>query len=68
MRFSPDAVEVEFRSTLDVQTPAGIQTLNVLPGIYSARVQAVTEQTVLLGQVKQIVSASNETALRLCRA
>ncbi len=65
VRFSPSAVEVEFRSTLDVATPAGIQTLNVLPGIYSARVQAVTEQTVLLGQLKQIVSASNETAFAI---
>jgi Pvc16 N-terminal domain len=63
--FSPDAVEVEFRSTLDVQTPGGIQTLDVLPGIYSARVQAVTDQTVLLGQLKQIVSASNETAFAI---
>ena len=63
--FSPGAVEVEFRSTLDVQTPGGIQTLNVLPGIYSARVQAVTDQTVLLGQLKQIVSASNETAFAI---
>ncbi|MGB8465558.1 MAG: DUF4255 domain-containing protein [Terrimicrobiaceae bacterium] len=65
VRFSTAVVEVEFRSTLDVRTPSGIQTLNVLPGIYSARVQAVTEQTVLLGQVKQIVSASNETGLAI---
>ncbi|HEY5751998.1 MAG TPA: Pvc16 family protein [Chthoniobacterales bacterium] len=66
VRFTTSAVEVEFRSTLDVRTPGGIvQTLNVLPGIYSARVQVVTEQTVLLGQLKQIVSASNETAFAI---
>jgi hypothetical protein len=65
-RFTPGLVEVEFRSTLDVRTPGGaIQTLNVLPGIYSARVQVVTEQKVVQGQIKQIVSSSNETAFAI---
>jgi hypothetical protein len=54
VRFTPGAVDVEFRSTLDVQTPGGIQTLSVIPGIYSARVQ-----------LKQILSASNEIAFAI---
>jgi Pvc16 N-terminal domain len=65
VRFSMNVVQVEFRSTIDVRAVTGIQTLNLLPGIYSARVQAITDQTVLLGQIKQIVSSSNETALAI---
>jgi hypothetical protein len=65
VRFSANIVDVEFRSTLDVRTPGGIQTLSVFPGIYSAQVQVVTDQAVLLGQFKQIVSSSNETAFAI---
>jgi hypothetical protein len=58
--FQPDRIEVDLQPSLTV---SGAAVLTLFPGIYSASLRVIRDEEVVLGQLKQIADASNETTL-----
>jgi hypothetical protein len=61
VEFTTDRIAIKVDTTLNYSQPDGTtNSLDVLPGVYSAFVRSVLEEKVINNELKQIVATSNE--------